>query len=141
MEEKHTVYCLRRISEGHHRQRRKTYVGYTTDLKRRLRQHNGEITGGAKSTRGGRWEVMFYVTGFPNAQTALSCEKRFHLLKTSNRPGGIVKVLSMERWKRTKKEDIMPATLDLTLHCDPRDFESLVPLPGNVCICDLPLSR
>jgi predicted GIY-YIG superfamily endonuclease len=28
----------------------KTYVGYTTNLQRRIRQHNGEIKGGAKYT-------------------------------------------------------------------------------------------
>ncbi len=37
---------------------RRTYVGITTDVDRRLRQHNGELTGGAKSTRAGRpWRV------------------------------------------------------------------------------------
>jgi len=36
----------------------RTYVGSTTNPLRRLRQHNGEIKGGAKSTRGkGPWSL------------------------------------------------------------------------------------
>ncbi|MEZ4449525.1 MAG: GIY-YIG nuclease family protein [Nannocystaceae bacterium] len=36
----------------------RTYVGVTTDLERRLEQHNGERPGGARATRGGRpWRV------------------------------------------------------------------------------------
>lgn len=35
-----------------------TYVGVTTDVERRLAQHNGARPGGAKSTRAGRpWRV------------------------------------------------------------------------------------
>jgi putative endonuclease len=37
---------------------RRTYVGWTTDVKRRLQQHN---TGrGAKSTRGRAWILLYY---------------------------------------------------------------------------------
>jgi putative endonuclease len=36
----------------------RTYVGVTNDLPRRLAQHNGELPGGARSTRAGRpWRV------------------------------------------------------------------------------------
>ncbi len=36
----------------------RSYVGISTDPERRLLQHNGEVPGGAKSTRGGRpWRV------------------------------------------------------------------------------------
>ena len=36
-----------------------TYNGYTNDLKKRLRQHNGELVGGAKATRGrGPWRYV-----------------------------------------------------------------------------------
>lgn len=34
--------------------RGRTYVGITTELERRLEQHNGQQPGGAKSTRAGR---------------------------------------------------------------------------------------
>ena len=45
----------------------KTYNGYTVDLTRRLRQHNGIIQGGAKSTRCGKggWEYLAVLTA-PN---------------------------------------------------------------------------
>jgi putative endonuclease len=36
----------------------RTYVGVSTDPNRRLRQHNGELVRGARSTRAGRpWEL------------------------------------------------------------------------------------
>lgn len=36
-----------------------TYNGYTVNLNRRLRQHNGELVGGARSTSGkGPWSVL-----------------------------------------------------------------------------------
>lgn len=53
----------------------KTYNGSTNDLKRRLRQHNGELAGGAKATQIGRpYEIICTISGFSNHQKALSCE-------------------------------------------------------------------
>jgi len=41
----------------------KTYNGYTVNLNRRLRQHNGEIKGGAYATKGiGPWEFIAVMT-------------------------------------------------------------------------------
>ena len=38
--------------------RRRTYIGIACDVDKRLRQHNGELAGGARSTRSGRpWSV------------------------------------------------------------------------------------
>lgn len=57
----------------------RTYVGYTVDLKRRLRQHNGEIKGGAKRSRWGKpWCVVGYLGGFPNSTVALQFEWALH---------------------------------------------------------------
>jgi len=50
------------------------YIGITTDIKRRLRQHNGEIKGGAKATRAGRpWKVI-YTEEFKSRGSAQSRE-------------------------------------------------------------------
>jgi predicted GIY-YIG superfamily endonuclease len=57
-----------------------TYNGYTVDTARRLRQHNGELAGGAKATarhvaRGGTWRVLAVVTSpLFTHHTALSFE-------------------------------------------------------------------
>ena len=57
----------------------RTYVGYTVNIKRRIRQHNGIIKGGAKKTRKGRpWKLVLYVTGFEYERTALQYECRIH---------------------------------------------------------------
>lgn len=41
----------------------RTYNGYTVDLKKRLRQHNGEIKGGARATTNkGSWAYLVIMT-------------------------------------------------------------------------------
>jgi len=69
----------------------KTYIGITNNLKKRLRQHNGELKGGAKSTRCGiKWEYHTIITGFRTKSEALSFEwywkheLRFSTIKNSN---------------------------------------------------------
>ena len=62
-----------------------TYVGATIDLEKRLRQHNGEIKGGARATsikvnRGETWKRACYVEGFPDWQSALQFEWRWKQL-------------------------------------------------------------
>jgi putative endonuclease len=50
---------------------RRTYVGWTTDLQKRLRQHNSGA--GAKSTRGREWR-MLYCDSCPTRNEAMSLE-------------------------------------------------------------------
>ena len=51
-----------------------TYVGMTCELDRRLRQHNGEQSGGAAATRGRAWFRVCHVAGFPDQTAALQFE-------------------------------------------------------------------
>lgn len=55
-----------------------TYNGYTCAPTRRLRQHNGELVGGAAATRGrGPWQFMVQITSADpefDRRTALSLE-------------------------------------------------------------------
>jgi putative endonuclease len=51
-----------------------TYVGWTTDLERRLAAHNGGA-GGAKTTRGKTW-VLLYAERYEDRRAAMSREWR-----------------------------------------------------------------
>ena len=47
------TYILKSISPG----KKKTYAGYTSNLKERLLKHNSN--NGAKSTKGYKWKMVF----------------------------------------------------------------------------------
>jgi len=59
----------------HSADRRRTYVGSTRDVARRLQQHNGELPGGARTTRAGRpWCVALVHGPYDSRGTALRAE-------------------------------------------------------------------
>jgi|TARA_E500000178_G_C16950095_1_gene720808 putative endonuclease len=61
------VYLLKCLTPGVN----KSYVGYTNNLKLRLKKHN--TNKGAKSTKGYKWSII-YSKKFNNKSTAMSFE-------------------------------------------------------------------
>ena len=61
------------------------YCGITTDLKRRLKQHNGQLTGGAKYTRGKRPCKYVYGESLLCRSEALKKEYAFKKLSRKNK--------------------------------------------------------
>ncbi|KAL7414879.1 hypothetical protein BDY24DRAFT_440332 [Mrakia frigida] len=67
----YACYLLRPVNVGSFR----TYVGSTPDPPRRIRQHNGEIKGGAVYTRKFKpWHMEMIIYGFPSKLAALQFE-------------------------------------------------------------------
>ncbi|KEH17663.1 putative GIY-YIG nuclease superfamily [Medicago truncatula] len=59
----------------------KTYVGVTTNFPRRLKEHNGDLKGGAKASRAGRpWICACIVCGFTNRSEACVFESKWKAL-------------------------------------------------------------
>jgi len=59
-----------------------TYIGITNNITRRVRQHNGELVGGAKYTKlkknDGEWQVYGIINGLEKRQS-LSLEKKIQI--------------------------------------------------------------
>lgn len=66
------------------------YIGKTCDLTRRLREHNGELVGGAKRTHraiadgADVWTRQLHVRGFPDERAALNFEWRWEYDRRRN---------------------------------------------------------
>jgi predicted GIY-YIG superfamily endonuclease len=121
----------------------KTYVGKTNDLLRRLREHNGEIKGGAKYTtsNGNKWEFIGYITGFKNESNCLSCEWRIKhpTGKKKNakkfygdvgRIKGLNIVLNLDKW--SSKCNIKNSECEYILFLKDEYKQHIEKLPNNV---------
>lgn len=125
-----------------------TYNGSTNNPKRRLRQHNEEITGGARYTHGrnGGWEIYALLTGFVDHKNALSCEWR--IKHTSGRPGkrpanhcgmigrivGLNEVLKLDSW--TNQCTVKNSDCQYTLYIadDVAEYIRLDEIPTNITV-------
>ena len=61
---------------------KRNYIGFTNNLARRLRQHNGNEKGGALRTKAGVWHVHKVISGFDTKRAALRFEFALKLKKT-----------------------------------------------------------
>jgi predicted GIY-YIG superfamily endonuclease len=73
-------YLIRSLQKP---EKKHSYIGFTNNPSRRIRQHNGEITSGARQTSELRpWKYVCVVSGFPNKQLALQFEWQWQNPKT-----------------------------------------------------------
>ena len=94
------ICCYLLVSENTHC----TYVGYTTNITKRLLQHNGLKSGGAVATKYNRpWKLKMKVTGFISETQARQLEfnwkrsNKSRLLK--DRETKITELLSLDKFK------------------------------------------
>ena len=80
----HYVYMLKTL-DGY---KKRSYVGYSTNVKDRLKKHNSSR--GAKSTRGYKWKIIFNKR-FLSKSKALSFE--YNLKKDRKKRLSIIKEL------------------------------------------------
>jgi predicted GIY-YIG superfamily endonuclease len=67
-------YCYMIYTDSGH-----TYIGATVDIDKRIRQHNTELSGGAKATsikvaQGHHWKYACYIYDIPEWRSALQIE-------------------------------------------------------------------
>ena len=146
MNQKQYVYILVNNSEKY---KNHTYIGYTTNPQRRIRQHNEIIKGGAKATKGkeSKWEFAVLITGFHTNINALSCEwklkhpgkKKYY--KIEGKIKTLNTILKLEQW--TTKCTIQNKECHYSVYikeCYSHLLEYDI-LPKNIIFikCDLPL--
>lgn len=112
----YVCYLLKGVGTGH------TYIGITNNLARRLRQHNGELVGGAKRTRGRQWELAVHVAGCASRREVLMLEWAWQKRRDiGSRAGGVMPKLQRlcaltqkERWTAAAPSAIQrPLTITL----------------------------
>jgi predicted GIY-YIG superfamily endonuclease len=80
------VYIIKGIQNN----KIKFYIGCTNNLTRRLKQHNRELVGGAKSTINFSWKYIAILSNIPNNITALQLE--WKLKNTSKKTNIILRI-------------------------------------------------
>ena len=142
MDKKHYCYILTTDYEDHTNY---TYNGYTNNPERRLRQHNGEIKGGAKYTKmygKSQWKYLVLIEGYPNMENALQCEWRIKHPEGKKRsrkwtgPKGrllsLNEILKLEKW--TSKSVINNSDIKLKINIleEYKDIINTDDLPENI---------
>ncbi len=116
----------------------RTYAGVSPDPLRRLRQHNGELAGGAKYTTGfgPGWYHVCFVKGFATSRQALQFEwavKHHPPRKTGGIRSRLEKlhaVLRKENWtSRAPRSSTIPLSLEWLV-----DPVCTLPLPPHVSV-------
>lgn len=119
----------------------RTYNGSTNDMKRRLRQHNGEIVGGAKQTSrkkpGEKWSVYCIVGGFKDHKEALQTEWRIRRVEGRKRPSkyrgpagrikGLNQIFKLDKFTSNCVRNV--EDMNLTIYLEEEYHKNITDLP------------
>nr|QBK88665.1 MAG: GIY-YIG nuclease [Mimivirus LCMiAC01] len=136
-------YILTNTYESH---KHRTYVGASNNPKRRIRQHNNIIKGGAKYTSAfgnHTWKYMVLLAGLPTKINALQCEWKLkhpenkkRTRKIYCRPKGRIKGLSLvlksKKWTNNSIINNSDMELKMWILNKYVDFLDLDNLPKNI---------
>jgi predicted GIY-YIG superfamily endonuclease len=123
--DKNYCYLLRHTNPKY---KNLTYGGFTTDPIKRIKRHNGEISGGAKYTTSrnnckGKWYFCLLITGFLTRTNALNFEwifnhytrrKKYLKNNVEGRIRSLNEILQFKRW--TKNADIDNDTCEYRIY-------------------------
>jgi predicted GIY-YIG superfamily endonuclease len=146
-------YLLKNTVE---KDKNRTYIGYTNNIQRRIRQHNQELVGGARYTHryGNKtWEIYALVYGLPDKINALCLEWRIKHPDNKRKSGpkyqgpsgrivGLSEVLKLEKW--TNNSIVLNESSNLTLLIHETYAHLVEDLPKNINVipftnpCPLP---
>ena len=123
-----------------------TYNGCTNNFKRRIRQHNGEIKGGARCTsRRGPWQPYCIITGFKDNIEALQTEWRIKRVEgrrraikycgAEGRIKGLNQILKLEQF--TSKSQRLIKDMELIIYLDKEYHKLLDEQPDNISIKEI----
>ncbi|KAI3848228.1 hypothetical protein MKX03_003506 [Papaver bracteatum] len=106
----------------------KTYVGITTNFSRRLKQHNGELKGGAKASRLGRpWICACIIQGFKDHSEACQLESKWKNFSRKLARGRITDEVEKGSEKRSllllQHRQIALRKVKSTLYCEHLEFD------------------
>lgn len=130
----HFCYVLQQVDKS---KKLRNYIGYTVNPKRRIRQHNGLISGGARFTKNKSWEyLMIFSCPTWNSTRGLQVEWLIkHPLRKKRRSplfkGSLGTVQSLtEIIKRIPSDEI----LSIYVHGDYYEIVNKMVFPSNVHI-------
>jgi len=103
---------------------RSSYIGATVDPTKRLKQHCGVLSGGARRTKGKLWHFHCVISGFRTWREALCYEWAFkyysrHCRGIESRQLALEKLMLKERW--TSKSPLA-AEVPLTYQYSPTEY-------------------
>ena len=151
------VFCCYLLTSLNERFKNATYIGFTVNPLRRLRQHNGELAHGAAKTHQKRpWEMVLVVSGFPTQVAALQFEWAWQhpkesrivrdaaaaCLKGLGRPWQlrakmrvVFEMLNLPEWCR------LPLSLRFSSHAHDEHLQGVPPLPPQMATTVGPLEE